>query len=130
MGKGSHDHAPCLIPTCGISITQQYGMRCHFGFKHKMAAVHFPGEGPLVPCSKCELKVPSLETHENSKLCQRIIEHALRHQQLQANLQADHTVFCNGKINIKSVSSFKYLGLVLSANDDDLPAVLSNVWKA
>ena len=102
----------------------------HFGFKHEMAAVYFPGEGLLVPCSKCGIKVPSLETHANSKLCQRMAERALRCQQLQANLQADHTVFHICNIDIKSVSSFKYLGWVLSANHDNLPAVFSNVQKA
>ena len=130
MGKGFHDRAPCPIPTCGIRITQRYGMHRHFGFKHKMAVVHFSGEGPLVPCSKCRMQVPSLEIHEDSKLCQRMAERALRRQQLQTNLQADHTVFHIGDTDIESVSSFKYLGQVLSANDDNLPAVLSNIQKA
>ena len=130
MGKGSCDCVPCLIPTCGIHIIQQYGIQCHFGFKHKMTTVYFPGEGFLVPCSKCGIKVPSLKTHADSKLCQRMADHALKCQQLQANLHANHTVFCIGNTDIESVSSFKYLGWVLSANDDNLPAVLSNIWKA
>ena len=39
-------------------------------------------------------------------------------------------MFHIGDQPIKNVSSFKYLGRVLSANDNDLPAIVANVRRA
>ena len=39
-------------------------------------------------------------------------------------------MFHIGDQPIKNVSSSKYLGRVLSANDDDLPAIVANVCRA
>ena len=47
-----------------------------------------------------------------------------------ANQAADLVVFTVDGVPIESVPSFCYLGQVLAVNDDDLPAIQSNIRKA
>ena len=81
----------------------------------------------LVPCPTYGLQVPYVDRHQGTQLCCCIVEHQTRQQQVQANLTANHTVFTIGDTPIDQVTSFKYLGRVLSANDDDLSAVILNL---
>ena len=102
-------------------------MRRHFRSRHSFAGVRFPGEGELVSCPHCDLKVLSLDRHIGSKVCEKAAERARKRCQVTANREADQVVFTIGDQPIQKVSTFKYLGRILSANDDDLPAVVANV---
>ena len=56
-------------------------------------------------------------------------EWATKPVQVAAN-QAAEVIFMVEGVPIESVSSFCYLGWVLAANDDNLPAVQLNIQKA
>ena len=55
------------------------------------------------------------------------MEQAQKQAQVEANKQAVRIVFKIGDKPIENVLSFKYLGMILAANDDDLPAMVANV---
>ena len=71
MANTPKARAACPIPGCGASITRRYGMRRHFMFRHPMAAVHFPDEGPLEECPDCGIRVPDSEKHRGTQMCVR-----------------------------------------------------------
>ena len=62
-----------------------------------------------------------------TKACEKAADRARKRRQVIANREADQVVFTIGDQPIQKVSAFKYLGRILSANDDDLPAVIANV---
>ena len=105
-------------------------MRRHFMYRHPLAAVHFPREPPLQQCPQCPMQVPSVKKHQGTKLCIKAAERATKRAQKAANQAADLVVFTVDGVPIESVPSFCYLGWVLAANDDDLPAIQSNIRKA
>ena len=128
MPTGSKASADC--PLCGVEITQRFGMQRHFQSHQFLAGVRFPGEGELVSCPHCDLKVPSLDKHIGTKACKKAATRASKRRQVKANREVDQVIFHIGDQPIQKVSSFKYLGRILSANDDDLPAVAANVHCA
>ena len=60
----------------------------------------------------------------------KAVEQATKRAQVAANQAADEVTFLVEGVLIESVLSFCYLGWVLAANNDDLPAVQLNIWKA
>ena len=131
MATSNDAKANCPVPNCGAkNLACRSGMRRHFMFCHYAAGVRFPGKGLLSPCSICGILVPSPEWHHGSLLCCQAKVWANCHAQVAANCQVDLTVFCIGSKPIACVSTFKYLGHILSENDDDLPVVVQNIQKA
>ena len=131
MATGNDAKADCPVPNySGKNLARRSGMRCHFMFRHYAVGVHFPGKGLLSPCPICGILVPSPEWHCGSLLCCQAKVQADRRAQVAANCQADLTVFRIGSKPIAHVSTFKYLGCILSENNDDLPAVVQNIRKA
>ena len=131
MATGNDAKTNCPVPNCGAkNLACRSGMCCHFMFRHYAAGVRFPGEGLLSPCPICGILVPSPEQHCGSLLCRQAKVWADRHAQVAANRQADLTIFHIGSKPIACVSTFKYLGRVLSENNNDLPAVVQNIRKA
>ena len=63
-------------------------------------------------------------------LCKKVVERAQKQAQVEANKQAVKVVFKIGDKPIENVLSFKYLGMILAANDNDLPAMVSNIHQA
>ncbi len=57
-------------------------------------------------------------------------ERRARRAQAQANEEASRQVFVVGGQELERVSHFKYLGRILSDDDDDWPAVKANINKA
>ena len=98
-------------------------------FRHPMAAVHFPDEGPLSKCSVCGMEVPE-KGHKGSQMCERARQRGEKRRQVQANREAAGVEFVVNGQPIETVTEFKYLGRVLASDDDDWPAVKANIHKA
>ena len=129
MTNAPKARATCPVPECGANITRRYGMRRHFMFRHPLAAVHFPDEGPLLKCPECGTMVPE-KGHKGTQMCERARQREEKRRQMRANEEAARAVFKVNGQPIETVSEFKYLGRVLADNDDDWPAVKANIKKA
>jgi hypothetical protein len=130
MGMGNRERAPCPIPGCGVNITRRYGMQRHFMYRHPYAAVYFPGEAPLQECQECGLKVPKLAEHRGNRLCRKAQERREKRTMEEKNRTADWVEFSVNGTGIEKVGSFKYLGRILSEDDNDWPAIRANIQKA
>ena len=110
-------------------------MRVHFWRLHVRDIVIILEEGnlPHPMCSRCDMLVPwrSLNgRHKNTAMCRSEAERKRRRlaeTEIRESTEMAFEVY--GK-QLKTVPSFKYLGRILMAGDDDLPAVAGNPGKA
>ena len=110
-------------------------MRVHFVHRHVHDTVVILEEGnlPLPRCPRCNLQVSRKALngrHLGTSQCRTGTERKrirLAETEMRENLeQAFHAY---GK-PMEAVSEFRYLGRLLTATDDDWPAVAGNIRKA
>ena len=110
-------------------------MRVHFWRRHVRDIVIILEEGnlPHPKCSRCDMLVPwrSLNgKHNSTEMCRSGAERKRRRlaeTEMQENTEMDFEAY--GK-QLEAMPSFKYLGRILTAADDDWPAVAGNLGKA
>lgn len=129
---------PCPMPSCsghGIVLKgDYYNMRRHFALRHPGVCFVIPQESPtpLPVCVECgmAMKRPN-ERHRATKTCKLLAARRRRRERsttIQATMASQQ--FFIGGVPLESVSSFRYLGRMLSSNDSDLVAVKTNLQKA
>ena len=110
-------------------------MRVHLWRRHVWDVVIILEEGnlPNPRCSRCDMLVPwrSLNgRHKITAMCRSGAERKRRRlaeTEIQENTEMAFEVY--GK-QLKTVPIFKYLGRILTAGDEDWPAVAGNLGKA
>ena len=91
------------------------------------------GSNPLPKCELCGMHIPFTAlngNHRNTKAC--AIGARIRRQRnsIEDTRQAREVLFTACGVPLESVSSFKYLGRILTSTDDDWPALYKNLAKA
>ena len=110
-------------------------MRMHFVHRHVLDTVVILEEGnfPRPRCARCDMQVPRRALkgrHPGTAKCLKGAERKSRQlaeKETRENLEQAFEAY---GAPIKSVSEFKYLGRILTATDDDWPAVVGNLGKA
>jgi hypothetical protein len=68
--------------------------------------------------------------HEGTKTCRRMTEQRVQHQVAAEGLQAAaHRFTAYGTDELRNVERFRYLGRILSHDDNDIPAMRRNLKK-
>ena len=110
-------------------------MRAHFVHRHVHNTVVMLEEGnlPLPRCPRCDLQVPrkALNWHHLGTFqCKKGVERKRRRlAETETRENAERAFHAYGK-PMEAVSEFRYLGRLLTATDDDWPAVAGNIQKA
>ena len=121
----------CPVPDCAGTATTKWSMRRHFGMRHPSDLIHIAGEGCFPRCKRCHHQVnPTALGHSQTKNCREGYERRLQHEAAATagrSLERDFTAYSE---TLERVEVFKYLGRLLSYNDDDTQAVRSNLRKA
>jgi hypothetical protein len=121
----------CPFPLCTGELATGWMMRRHFRDLHPFYYVMVKKEGRYLRCPCCTMQVdPWVPMHINTKECR--IGTARRHQWDMAvcsalALRQQSTV--HGDV-LERVEVFRYLGRLLSQDDDDIQAVRSQLCKA
>jgi len=129
-----HAPAQCPVPACGVTIDGGwYNLRRHFHFRHPELEITIAEEGYLPRCSECGFQCAEPHTtHKDSKFCLRgrrcNTRRSLTQQIIQARTAAP--TLTAGNTELANVTSFKYLGRWMAANDSDHMAVTQNIAKA
>eukprot|EP00797_Seminavis_robusta_P003406 Sro1211_g252850.1 Reverse transcriptase (RNA-dependent DNA polymerase) (1066) ;mRNA; f:30706-34100 len=126
---------PCPVMDCPGILSSYAGLRIHFMRKHPQDTICIRDEGsqPLPRCRLCGMHVTYQAlntTHPSSHLCIEGQQRKLRRQNLEAVRKSREVVFTALNQPIETVTSFRYLGRILSANNNDWPAVHKNIIKA
>ncbi len=121
----------CPFPLCKGELASGWMMQWHFRDLHPLDYVVVKKEGRYPRCPRCSMQVdPRVPTHINTMECR--IGTARRHQRDMAvrpalALRQQFTVHVD---MLKRVEVFRYLGHLLSQDDDDIQAVESQLCKA
>ena len=107
-------------------------MRMHFCRRHVQDIVVILEEGnlPYPRCSRCDMLVPwhSINVkHHDTTICRKEAERKRRRMaesELRERMERSFEAYGNP---IEVVSSFKYLGQIMMAEDDEWPAV-AGTW--
>ena len=131
-GAGSIE---CPIDGCHGRATNRANLRVHFAHRHPGATVVILEEGafPYPKCNLCDMQIPwaSLNGgHRNTAMCARGADRKKRRLAAEAARKARETVFHAYGQPLENVSLFKYLGRMVSDDDNDWPAVVRNLKKA
>jgi hypothetical protein len=106
-------------------------MQQHFRDVHLLDSVVVPKEGKYDQCKWCGMQVnPLYPCHRFLKECQVGVK---QNQQWEAAVTltlALHQQFSVAREFLKRVEVFKYLGHLLTQNNDNIQAIHAQLWKA
>jgi hypothetical protein len=123
----------CSVGYCEATLHTRAGLRAHFNRHHWNDTVHIQEES-LAPFPKCPqggLQTRLLNTrHYNSQACRDgIARRRQRTAQLQA-FEADSVNFHLNAAPLEKVTTYLYLGRILTYNNSDWPTLYRNLRKA
>ena len=124
-------HLCCPVPGCGGKAASHWNMRRHFRDRHPLDLVGNPGEGVLPRCQVCRMQTsPSATGHRATSFC---VEGGRRHRQHEAAAAAALALrqqfSAYGEV-LERVEVFRYLGRLVSMDDEDAQAIGANIKKA
>jgi hypothetical protein len=106
-------------------------MRRHFRDVHPVDLVQVPKEGRYARCDRCGMQVsPLYPRHQRSKECQVGVErHKQRDTAISSALALRQQFLIHGVV-LERVEVFKYLGQMMSQDNDNIRAIRAQLWKA
>jgi hypothetical protein len=126
-------YGQCPVPGCEAIIRDRHGMRRHFLFWHYYDTIIILEEGQLPRCDNCGMfcTLSALAgKHKELALCK---EGARQNKQKVTYLRCIRAFRCTFQIQdqpIKTVTTFRYLGRILTSWDNDWEAARQNLYKA
>ena len=120
-------HLACL----GV-LSTPWMMRRHFRDVHPKDTVYLPWEGgPHPRCRRCNMQCnPSFPKHVNTETCKVGMERQRqRDSAIDAAMAIRQLFYIEGDV-LERVATFRYLGRILSQDDDDIRAVRNQIKKA
>ena len=113
----------CPFPLCKGELANGYAMQRHFWDLHPLDYVVVRKEGYYRRCPRCGMQVnPIHPTHINTEECR--VGAARRHQwemAVRSALALRQQFMVHGDV-LERVEVFRYLGRLLSQDDDDIQA--------
>ena len=120
----------CPVPGCQYKAQDKYLMYRHFAYRHPLATIVIAGEGRLPKCELCGMHSKDVQKHQMTQECQKGRGRGERRTQIErARDNAAMQFRVNGR-DIEKVTSFNYLGRILSERDDDTQCIETQLSKA
>ena len=106
-------------------------MRRHFWDVHPKDLVVVPLEGQYQHCYQCSMQVsPFYPRHVTTKECKVGVEQRRQREVAITLALALRQEFSIHRDVLEQVEVFKYLGYLLTQDDDDIRAIHAQLWKA
>ena len=109
----------CPVENCQGGGRDKFGIYRHFCFRHPTATVVIRQDGLLPKCELCKMHTRDVKKHQRTKTCEIGRGRRLNEQKQVAQARADSINITVNGISVERVKRFKYLGRILTENDDD-----------
>jgi hypothetical protein len=129
----------CPVPGCtqgaeGRGCNTPFNLRWHSGYRHPRDEVVIGGQC-LSRCQCCGMQavwsVIGTPAYEGTNTFRRMAEQRAKNQVAAEGLQAAaHRFTAYGTNKLRNVERFRYLGRILSHNDNKIPSMRQNLKKA
>ena len=126
----------CPVPGCpqgrdGSGMRDSWNVRWHFSYHHRRHRV-VVAEECYFKCRMCDMQASTADTpaHKASATCVRTKAAQRQHAVAAVSRAALGRTFSVYAEVLKSVRQFKYLGRIVSYDDNDTPAIRHNIKKA
>ena len=120
----------CPVPQCTGGGNDKFGFYCHFCLMHPHADIIINEDGELPKCQKCGMRVTDLAKHTDSFTCKRGAPRHSNEVKQDKQSEANDVKFYVDGNEIERVCYFKYLGRVLTEDDNDTMCIDYNLRKA
>ncbi len=129
--KKGHGKLKCPFPLCTGELASGWMMQWHFCVLYPLDYVTIPREGQYPWCPRCGMQVdPRYPAHINRKECRAGMER--RHQRdmaVQSALALCKQFTVHGVV-LEKVKVYRYLGCLLSQDNDDVQTMRIQLQKA
>ena len=120
----------CPVENCQGGGRDKFGIYRHFCFRHPTATVVIRQDGLLPKCELCGMHTRDVKKHQRTKTCEIGRGRRLNEQKQVAQARADSIDITVNGISVERVKRFKYLGRILTENDDDTLCIEEQIKKA
>jgi hypothetical protein len=125
----------CLVVNCVGGVSTWWNLRHHFLEYYPPDLVICPSEGsaPLLKCTRCGMQMAAgalLHNHQKTELCMERWRQQVQHETAAAAQLSLEMRFFGYREELEWVKVFKYLGRLLSYDDNDTHAMRANLTKA
>ena len=118
------------MPGCVGGGADKTALYQHFAHRHPLATVIVAQDGLLERCAECGVFSKNPARHPQTLTCKKLRERRSNKKLRSAQVAAEEvTFFVNGDA-IERVTSFRYLGQVLSEDDSDTPCIEGQLRRA
>jgi hypothetical protein len=126
--KGAHNNCP--VPGCTGGSRDKFGMYRHFCFRHHEAKLIIRDDGECERCDLCGMFAVNIQQHQKTSTCRKARGRRTHEEMQDKQADAEKVRFTVYGKELERVGEFKYLGRVLSDNDDDTVSIDGNLKKA
>jgi hypothetical protein len=132
ISMDEYDSTQCPHQDCPYATIKRDRMRKHFCTRHPDDIIIIQEEGILPQFTNCGIFQKNALSEQHTPSLECIHHYLCKIKRRNAILQqaATNVKLKVGKETIRRTSSFKYLGQIITSNDDDLPAVDTQIKKA
>ncbi len=111
----------CPFPRCPGKLSSAYMLCRHFRDLHPMDSVEIWWEGHYPHCKRCAMQCnPKYPRHIHSQVCQMGVERRTqRETAITAALALQQLFYVEGEV-LEKVDSFRYLGRILTQDNEDV----------
>ena len=121
----------CPVPGCTGGGRDKFGIYRHFCLIHPQATIVIDEDGMLPKCQICGMRVSGdISKHQNSFTCKRGASRRQNEIKQDRQYDAENVKFYIGDKELERVRYFKYLGRILTEDDDDTRCIEDNLKRA
>ena len=120
----------CPVPQCTGGGKEKFGIYRHFCLIHPQADIVINEDVELPKCQKCGMRARDLTKHLDTYTCKRGAARRNHEAKQDQQYQANQVKFYVDGNEIERVRYFKYLGRVLTEDDNDSMCIDANLRKA
>ena len=120
----------CPVPGCTGGSRDKFGMYRHFCLRHPEATIVIPEDGELQRCNLCGMFAMDMGRHQKTSTCKKGRGRRGNEMLQDKQAEAEKVTFRVYGEELERVREFRYLGRILTEDDDDTINIVEQLRRA